>query len=690
MRRIGSALLANMRSILSRLEWRLAATAISTAALIWLASSTVSGNIVRERLFDVFAGWYVGGSVVDPELIVVDIDRASLKKLGAWPWSRDVLARLVSAVLQAEPRAVALDILLEGSDLRSPAVLASRLADFTENVSIQELAKHLPHGDRTLAKSISQAPLVLGAAQDPAPRYNSPVLRPIMIRGQLDAQSFVSSGGLIAPIPELLSKAAGLGTLAILGDADGTVRRVPLLTIAEGKLVPSLALELLRVASAQPLLVIDAEAGNVIVGRHAIPFGREGLLRLAPHDPSAGNFRRVSAIDVLDRKPRIVDHLRDKVILVGGSAPELGGLRPTSDGQVVASTALQADAYTQLVNGQVLIRPAIIQWLEIISIFVGAGLATFVAVRYPPIRAAFMVLGCAIVWIGWIVALVIVSGVLIDPLVATVASLASLVIAGLLIAAERRCQSARMQARFECHLSPAVVHRIARQTAPLRLEGEVREVTALFTDIEGYTAMTNRAEPSELISVLDGYFDGLTKIAVSHGAFVDKIVGDAMHALFNVPMDLDNHPRRALDCAEAIVQFAMDYRNGAAAKAIGLGRTRIGLETGRAIVGDVGGRHKLDYTAHGDVACVAARLERENRRLGTTILVGPNAAEMLPRNRLIPVGELELRGLPGARQVFTVRSKDSLPSNWIGNREAAKVTDNFYVNAADADLEVAV
>lgn len=203
---------------------------------------------------------------------------------------------------------------------------------------------------------------------------------------------------------------------------------------------------------------------------------------------------------------------------------------------------------------------------------------------------------------------------------------------------------ARIRERFEQHLAPAVVRRIIEQPHLLKLGGERRELTALFTDIESFTAMTHAADPVALVAVLDAYVEGVTEIVVAHGGMVDKIVGDAVHAFFNAPIDLDRHTARAAECAVAIRDWTSSFRSRSPAAALGLGRTRIGFETGDAIVGDIGLRTKLDYTAHGDVVNLAARFEAANKELGSSICVGPRAASRLDQASLRPLGTIAVRG----------------------------------------------
>jgi adenylate cyclase len=207
------------------------------------------------------------------------------------------------------------------------------------------------------------------------------------------------------------------------------------------------------------------------------------------------------------------------------------------------------------------------------------------------------------------------------------------------------------------------VRRIVDQPTLLKLTGERREVTSLFTDVEGFTALTHRADAEELVTVLDHYFEGITKLVVEHGGMVDKIVGDAVHAIFNAPLDLADHPRRAVECAVAIRSWAAAYRALPAPAAIGFGRTRIGIETGQAVVGDVGLSSKLDYTAHGDAVNAAARLEAANKEFGSAICVGPTAAARCPPEIFRPLGTIAVRGRTDPMAVFEPWPVDA-PPEW--------------------------
>jgi adenylate cyclase len=251
---------------------------------------------------------------------------------------------------------------------------------------------------------------------------------------------------------------------------------------------------------------------------------------------------------------------------------------------------------------------------------------------------------------------------LLDPLTPSLAAaLAFAVTSGTSYSMTRR-REAVVHRRLEQHLAPAVVRRIIAQPGLLKLGGERREVTSLFTDIEGFTALTHRAGPADLVAVLDQYFEGIAGIVIAHGGMVDKIVGDAVHALFNAPLDLADHPRRALDCAIALHAWTEDFRRGGPAAALQLGRTRISIETGPAVVGDVGIRSKLDYTAYGDVVNMAARLEALNKDLGSAICVGPAAAARCDAALLRPLGTVAVRGRDESVAVFEPWPQDASPA----------------------------
>jgi adenylate cyclase len=268
------------------------------------------------------------------------------------------------------------------------------------------------------------------------------------------------------------------------------------------------------------------------------------------------------------------------------------------------------------------------------------------------------------------------------PLVSLIIETAAFVVATLISFAAIGHREALVRSRLEQHLAPAVVRRILERPGLAKLSGERREVTALFTDVEGFTAMTHRIDPVVLVNTLDNYFEGMAIIIIAHGGMIDKIVGDAVHALFNAPNDLDDHPQKAIECAIALRSWSEVFRHRPEVATIGFGRTRIGLETGPAIVGDVGIRAKLDYTAHGDAVNVAARLEAANKELGSSICVGPVAASRCDQSLLRPLGKIVVRGRGDAMTVFEPWSFNTPASCGQSQDAAGRLLDEDPIGVA--------
>jgi adenylate cyclase len=584
-----------------------------------------------------------------PPVVVIDIDRRSLAKIGPWPWPREKLANLAEVVGAAKPAVMVLDILLSEPDERSPAALARRLAGVTGRPDLDALAQTLPDGDARLKKAFEALPVVLGFVLDPEPSGSVPTA-PVLLHGALPFSSLWREAGALGPPPSLAATASGIGALSLPASADGVIRRVPLFVGAGERLAPGLGLEAVRVLRRAPRYELWSDPPRLQLGEVRLPLPGDGLLRLGPIN-NLHAARTISAADLLEGAPGR-ERLADAIAIIGGSAPELGGLRQTPDDPLTPDAQIQADAIDLLLAGRVL-RPLRSETLVTLGLVNGLGLLLLVAgaALSPPISTLALGLALGLLW-ALAVALSLGADRLLDPLTPSACAAAIFAVSSLSSFAITYRREALVRRRFEQHLAPEVVRRIVDKPDLVKLTGERREVTALFTDVEGFTSMTHRADPERLLSLLDDYFEGCAAIVIEHGGMVDKIVGDAIHALFNVPLDLPEHPRRAVECAIALRRYSTTFRQGKLADSLGFGRTRIGIETGEAIVGDVGIRTKLDYTAHGDAVNAAARLEAANKDIGSTICIGPQAASRCDPLLLRPLGSIALRGREGCYPVF--------------------------------------
>lgn len=613
-------------------------------------------EIARETAFDSVLAFDArfrapSDSATRQQVIVVDIDRASLQRLGPWPWPRETMARLVRAVADERPAAIAIDVLFAESDTRSPAALARALGDATGRADLATMAESLPDGDILFRQSIGQAPTVLGFALD---SEGDRKLRPALIitRGMPDLGALWRVSGAVGPADAVAAAAAGFGALALPGDPDGAVRRVPLLVGVGGGVHAGLAADLVRLGGGASAYLIEGQPLALSIGDTRVRMNGDALLRLTPRALGREQARTLSAIDLVEKRAD-GSRLRGALVLIGGSAPELGGLRPISGDALAPSVQIQADATEQILVGRAPRRFMASGAIELgVMLTIGIAATITGAVLAPWLGVAVLGVLIASTWTT-AVGVSFVADRLLDPLAPSVAAIVAFAASSIAAFAHTRRREARVRRRFEQHLAPAVVARIIARPGLLKLGGERREVTALFTDVEGFTALTNRAGPEMLIAVLDGYFEGVAGIVVTHGGMVDKIVGDAVHALFNAPVDLPHHPRRAVDCALAINAWAETYRRAGLPLALELGRTRIGIETGMVVVGDVGVQAKLDYTAHGDAVNMAARLEAANKDLGSTICVGPGTVGHCDANGFRALGTITVRGREEPMQVFT-------------------------------------
>ena len=225
-------------------------------------------------------------------------------------------------------------------------------------------------------------------------------------------------------------------------------------------------------------------------------------------------------------------------------------------------------------------------------------------------------------------------------------------VAALREARARQASAERAHAALSRFFSPNLAERLAAEAGAFDLSGQRREVAALFTDIEGFTALVETLDVAVLGLLLNEYLSEMTAIVFAHDGTLAKIVGDALHVLFGAPADQPDHASRAIACALALDAAAQAFRARWAATGVAVGVTRIGVNAGSALVGNFGGGRYFDYTAYGDTLNTAARLEAANKQLGTRICVSAAAAALVPGFAGRPVGDLALRGRGGTLRAF--------------------------------------
>jgi adenylate cyclase len=598
------------------------------AALFMAADPGQTVRNLREAAFDRLLAWSPRAADTG-EVVIVDIDRDALAAVGPWPWPRERMAELVERIAEAKPKVLAIDILLAGQGVAGSDAAMKRLSE-----------------------AMARVPTVLALVLDPAPTADTPPTPAIAVSGDVRVPGLLVAAGVMTPASELAANAQGFGVISLPSPEGEPVRAVPLLAGGSETLFAGLAVEAVRVAAGGSALIAAAPPQVLRIGEHSVPLAEDGLMRLHFAGERQRHEHVVPAAGLLQGGGNAAK-LAAKIVLLGASAPEAGGLRRTAVSGFTPSIEIQAEAVEQILTRHVPWRAAGMRWAEIAVAAVLGAFGIIAVIAWPPGRAAMAI---ALLLLAWIVAAALLSAEalwLTDPLGPAIAALFAAQGAGLTQFGLTFRQRLLIERRFAHHLPAAVVRRIAENPHELRVAGEMRTITVLSTDIEGFTAMTERLDPEALVALLDRYIDLVVGIVVEHGGMVDKLIGDAVHAYFNAPLDLPDHAEKAVTCAMAIVAETEALRKEPQAAAAGLGRTRIGIETGPAILGEVGHGSKRDYTAYGRAVNLASRLEQTNKSFGSAIALGPGTvASLQGKIRLRALGRMPIRGIEGEVEIF--------------------------------------
>ncbi|MGE0240712.1 MAG: CHASE2 domain-containing protein [Parvibaculaceae bacterium] len=585
---------------------------------------------LREDVFDRLLLWSPRPNAESP-VVVIDIGRDALEALGPWPWPRDRLAELIARIADAKPAALAINILLSP---REPPEAA--------------------RADERLAEAIARAPTVLAMVLDPSPNQDvvtsSPT--PVATQGEVDVPDLLQMPGVVLPAPAIAAHAKGLGVISLPAAEGQPVRSVYLLAAGANSLFAGFAVETLRAAEGGSTLIASAPPQVLRIGGRSVPLPSDGTMRLHFTTKSSREARTLPA-EILLSGGIAPQRLAGKIVMLGASAPEAGGLRLTPADPFMPSVEIEAEAVEQIFSGHIPFRPRSMIWAEATAGTLLGLVGILAVIILSPGRAAIAVLALCAAWALGAIRLSTNSLLLTDPLVPALIALIAFQGAALTQFAQTYRQRLAIERRFAFHLPPEIIRRIVENPKEIGFAGEKRMITALFTDIEGFTALTERVGAEATISILDRYIDTVAGIIVSHGGMVDKIVGDALHAFFNAPLDLPDHAEKAVTCACAIIEATETLRRAPALAAAQLGRTRIGIETGPAVLGDVGRGSRRDYTAYGSAVNLASRLDEANKRLGSSILLGPGtAAQLAGRVALRSHGKIAIGGVEEPVEVF--------------------------------------
>lgn len=592
---------------------------------------------------------------------IVDVDEASLAKIGQWPWPRTKLARIVESLHRDGAKVVGLDLILAEPDRLSPAAFADILSERGDLGPLAEAARALPSNDQRLAEAMSQGPVVLGLSGlgRGAPLSVKP--KASFVTAGDDPSQFVPQFDYATPVlPVLAQNAAGLGAVNWLPAHDQIVRSVPTIVRVSDMLYPGLALEALRIANEQSTITIKSSGSSgvtafgqrtgveqVRVGRHILETQASGELWLRF---SKSDRRRYIPAHRILSSTHSPDDVQGKLILIGSSATGLMDLRATPLEADVPGVEVHAQALEQMLDGNYLRRPAYAAGMELGFLVVVGALVAWLVRRYGPLVAATVAIGAiaGIAGVSWTA--FAGPGVLFDPVYPALSVLAVYLAGSLFSYVKSEADKNRVRSAFSHYVAPQLVEELAENHDRLKLGGEMREVTLLFSDVRGFSKISERLSAEELIQFVNALFTPLSDIILDKKGTIDKFMGDAVMAFWNAPVADPDHAKQAcvaaLHMIKTLEELNEKWRREAKVRDEPFEPVRIGigLNTGNCCVGNVGSPQRFDYSLLGDPVNTAARLESETKSFGVPIIVGERTAQLADGFAFLPIGSIKLKG----------------------------------------------
>lgn len=616
---------------------------------------------------------------LDDRIVIVDLDEKSLAEIGHWPWGRNKVAQLVDELFDRQQVAiVGFDIVFAEADESSGLARLRQMAqgEFKDTpgfaARLEQMQSSLDY-DAVFARSIAKRPVVLGYYFTNDDQAKGVLPAPVMEKADLKGRPirFVSWAGYGSNIEPIARQAPMAGFFDPLVDSDGVMRAIPLVSEYKGRFYEALSLAMYRLLvglpSVEPGLPDDRFFSNK--GYFALESIRlrKGDAHIAipvddkvaslipfrgPGGVNGGSYKYVSASDVLlKRLPQA--SLKDKIVLVGTTAPGLLDLRSTPVGEVYPGVEAHANLISGLLDGKSFYRPDYAMGYDFVVLLL-AGLT--LAIGLPLLSASRAVALSAAV-------LAAVTGLnfylysahgLVLPLAAAlvmgVTAFALNMSYGYFVESRSKRELAHM---FGTYVPPELVDRMVEQGAEnYSMKAVNKELTVMFCDMRGFTKMSEQMEPKQLQELLNSVFNRLTDIISRNRGTIDKYMGDCVMAFWGAPVDLPNHAhlavKTAMEMANAVRRINEEHRAKGIPE-IGIG---IGLNTGTMCVGDMGSDNRRAYTVIGDAVNLGSRLEGLSKVYGVDIVVSETTRKLAPEFAWQELDRVRVKGKAQAVAIF--------------------------------------
>jgi len=565
---------------------------------------------------------------VEPRLAenvaIVEIDEASLEKFGQWPWERTEFGRAIERAYDSGAALVVLPILFAEPDRF--------------------------HGDKDFAQILNDFPVVNSQSASLSGK-GSPTPRGVAVIGEGLHDWLFSYPAAIGPLESIASSSAGVGMLLTAPELDGVVRRLPLLISISNEAYPTIPLEVLRVfGGEQSYQARMSEAGLNAVrvpGFDPIRTDANGRVWI----PFRYTFDKVSYTASDDW----ASHISEKIVFFSlrseGLANTVATPLGTSYGDLISAVTLQA-----LVDGVSLRRDAEFDLYEIASTILLLLLLLLLAARSHYVLNGLAFLFATVSIVAGTRYAFANHNLLLDatwPILTVTLGWGTALF--LRFVSEFR-QKQQIKKQFGTYLSPAMVEKLQKNPELLRLGGEERELSIMFTDVRGFTAISEHygSNVEGLTKIMNRYMTAMTQPILDHAGTLDKYIGDAQMAFWNAPLDDDDHASHALQTALIMLERLKTFNQEIKAEGVPAFGMGLGINTGRVIVGNMGSTQRFDYTCLGDSVNLASRLEGQSKPYGVPIILGQNTAEQVRfRHPLLELDLIAVKGKKEGIRIFT-------------------------------------
>lgn len=614
----------------------------------------------------------------DAAVRVIDIDDETLRRLGQWPWPRTDIADLNTRLTNAGAAAIVYDVVFSEPDRTSPANLAQRLRRQGGTNDLLKALGSLPDNDATLARAFDNSNVVLAyfLTNDGKGGQVEPKMG-FAYAGSQARTGRSTYNGAIQPLPALRAAAKGLGFVSLPPDNDGIIRKAPMVSTENGALLPALSLEALRVAYQTQSVIVksdDASAehggngANMVslkVGDSVVPTTGDG--RLLMYFTARQPERVVPAWKILTGAlgaAEMEKYFSGQIVLIGTSAAGLYDQKSTPLADRELGAVIHAQALEQIMSKTFLSYP---DW--------GFGVE----------RSALLVFGLIMVfalpWLGAlrgaILGLVMVGAtllgsweafsqgrLLLDPVWPVLGLILVYIVETAVTFYREERQRAYIHQAFDRYLSPEMVQRIVDDPGRLELGGEERQMTVLFCDIRGFSRLSEKLTPQEIIQFLIAFLTPMCDILLERKATIDKFIGDAVLAFWNAPLDdpdqYANAARGALAMTRRLREINVEKRSADDPLWPGNVSIGIGLNAGPCCVGNMGSAQRLSYSLIGDTVNLASRIEGMTKYYGLQIAIGSELRRHLPHFAIVSLDHVKVVGRDAPEEIFALLGDESL------------------------------